>query len=515
MDFQNGQLEDMAAVGSVEPHSARIWMRSRRPGSFRVQWWPKDDRDRISQKTVIIPEGNENDNIAGFQLPGDASGGAPLQPLTVYRYRITRSTDPTVLAEGRFETAPACPEATPSPYSIAVMSCNQPFDGKGRVRKASLEMLRAVRKCLRSHNTKFVFMMGDQMYSDLPPRLSLFNPGYFSRTAPPGRERILDCSPQEVRSLYHRRYRHFWNLLDWKAIQSEYPCYPILDDHDIIDNWGSDPAHGQPRWRSIIQGARMAYLDYQASRLHPPRTDPPEEFHYHIAYGHTAGFVMDIRSKRRVGDHARLFSDEQEAALKDFLFIHQHHKIIFIVLSVPIVHLPKGITKIASRITHSGEDFSDRWSSAGHIRDRDRVLKIIHEHQCRHPFQHVVLLSGDIHIGCVHEILWNRKWPVLHQFISSGITHYPGYPVQLGSRLLIRMNHRIATDDGSLSAKVQLVQGIKGSQKNPYGGMNLGIIEIETPSPDAVPRLRFLLYGHRGEEPVRAFASDLIVPYGG
>jgi alkaline phosphatase D len=101
---------------------------------------------------------------------------------------------------------------------------------------------------------------------------------------------------------------------------------------------------------------------------------------------------------------------------------------------------------------------------------------------------------------------------VLHQFISSGITHYPGYFIQLGSRMLIRMNHQVLTEDGSLSGKVQLVKGIHGHKKNPFGGMNLGIIDIETPSPDALPRLRFLLYGHKGEEPVRAFASDLIIP---
>jgi alkaline phosphatase D len=75
------------------------------------------------------------------------------------------------------------------------------------------------------------------------------------------------------------------------------------------------------------------------------------------------------------------------------------------VLSVPIIHLPKLAAKIAARVTPSGEDFSDRWSSGGHIRDRDRVLKILHEHQTQHPFQQVVLLSGDIHIGCVHKIL--------------------------------------------------------------------------------------------------------------
>ncbi len=513
IDFKNGELADMAAVGTIDPHSVRIWLRTEQPGKYRIEWWPCKDENRIAERTAVIPEKNENDNTTSFQLPGNAQGEIRLRPLTRYRYRITRYSDEAVVVRGIFETAPEHSEATPSPFSIALMSCNQPYDEQGRVQKASLDMLQAVKQCLRAHKTKFVFMMGDQMYSDLPEKLSLFDKEYFSNVAPAGRRQILDCTPTEVRSLYHRRYRHFWNLPDWKAIQAEFPCYPIVDDHDIIDNWGSDPAHEQSEWRSIIEGARMSYFDYQASRLQPSQALLPEEFHYHFIYGHTATFIMDIRSKRRAGDNARLFSDEQETALKNFLYDHQYHKVLFIVLSVPIIHLPRLAAKIAARITHSGEDFSDRWSSGGHIRDRDRILKILHRHQTKHPFQQMVLLSGDIHIGCVHKILWNRKWPVLHQFISSGITHYPGYFIQLGSRWLIRMNHQILTEDKSLGAKVELVKGIKGHKKNPFGGMNLGIVEIETPSPDAVPRLRFLLYGHRGGEPVRAFASDLIVPY--
>jgi alkaline phosphatase D len=121
--------------------------------------------------------------------------------------------------------------------------------------------------------------------------------------------------------------------------------------------------------------------------------------------------------------------------------------------------------------------------------------------------QRVVLLSGDIHIGCVHEIHWLPRGPTLYQMISSGITHDMGALMRRISALLIRLNRQTTTDDGRLRAKVRLLPGVRGQRQNPYSGLNVGIIEIETPAPGASPKLRFFLYGHDGDEPVCTYRS--------
>ena len=159
-------------------------------------------------------------------------------------------------------------------------------------------MLRAVRRCLIEHNTKIVFAMGDQMYSDYPPPLSLFDKDYFQIVAPPNRQNIQQCSVPEVRDLYHMRYRQFWSLPEWKALHTDFPCYPIVDDHDLVDNWGSIPAHQTDAWRAFIEGARRACFDYQASRMLPVADQLPGSFHYQATYGHSSFFVMDLRSSR-------------------------------------------------------------------------------------------------------------------------------------------------------------------------------------------------------------------------
>jgi alkaline phosphatase D len=78
------------------------------------------------------------------------------------------------------------------------------------------------------------------------------------------------------------------------------------------------------------------------------------------------------------------------------------------------------------------------------------------------------------------------------------------------SKGLIRLNRHVATDDGTLRAKVQLLKGIPGHRQNPYGGLNIGILELETPTPGTRPALRFFLYSHFGDEPVCVYRSPLV-----
>ena len=505
--FQNEPLKDMVAVGAVGPDRARLWIRSDRSGTLLVRCWKKGEAERADKAAVEVREEDERDNTCSIDLPAPAGRERPLIPMSRYAYRVSHSSDGHVIGEGGFETAPADDHGTPPRFSIALMSCNQPFTATGGVEEKAVQMLRAARRCMEEHNTRLAFMVGDQMYSDYPKSLSLFDPDYFQLIAPPGRKSIQDCSPQEVRRIYQSRYRHFWNLSDLKAIQSEIPCYLILDDHEIVDNWGSAPEHKEPEWQSVGKGALMAYNDYQASRVLPIGDKLPTDFHYSVTYGHTAVFVMDIRSDRRAGIGGQLYSDAQEGDLRQFLRENRTKEILLIVLSVPVVHMPQRLARFVARLPPTDEDFSDRWSTGAHAKDRDRFLKIIHDHQVLHREQRMILLSGDIHIGCVHEILWHDGAPVLYQVISSGITHSPGFLIQTGSALSIRLNRHIATMDGSLSAAVRLFRGTHGHKKNPFASLNLGIIEIETPSPEARPKIRFLLYGHKGERPFCAYRS--------
>jgi hypothetical protein len=175
-----------------------------------------------------------------------------------------------------------------------------------------------------------------------------------------------------------------------------------------------------------------------------------------------------------------------------------------------VVHLPRWVASVATQPTTEGEDFSDRWSSRVHLQDRDRFLHLLWAHQQRYSSQRLLLLSGDIHIGCVQELRWHGSDLRVHQIISSAITNRSGWSVRLAARLSILLKRRIATQDNQVCAAVRSLRGVNGYTRNSYGGLNLGIIEVETPAPRAAPQMRLLLYGHDGDEPICVYRSPVL-----
>lgn len=506
--FRNEPLADMVGVGRVSAGEARLWMRLSGTGRYDVRWQSARRDAPAGQTQVEVAEGNDCDNTLVVRLPGE--GQPPLRSLSRYRFEVRRCADGVLVGEGGFETAPATPEETPASFAFALMSCHQPFDAAGRVHRPALGMLRAARRCLRMHDARFVLMVGDQIYADHPPGLSLFDRDHFAAVAPAGRTSILDCSVEEVRRLYQNRYRHFWNLPDLKAIQAEHPCYMVLDDHDIVNNWGSNPEHRNLPWQTVGKGALRAYFDYQTSRVLPLTGAPPKSAHYAFTYGHTAAFVMDLRSTRRPGPEGRLFAEAQFEDLRAFLQQHGDSQVLLLVLSVPLIHVSPSLARLGARLPGWGEDFSDRWSSEVHIRDRDRLMELIYAHQRRHLRQRLILLSGDIHIGGVHRVRWQPGGPACYQMIASPLTHLVPKWVQFTSKQFLRLKHRLDTCDGSVRGVVEAVRGIERHRRNLYGGLNIGIVEVWTPSTGAAPSVRFSLYGHRSAEPVCVFRSAFL-----
>ncbi len=505
--FEHEALTDIVGVGAVGPSAARIWVRSEKPGTIQVDWWNADDPAVCGSERMVIEPGNPSDNTGVVDIRSHSEDEPLLTPLTRYRFIAVRSDDQKRLGEGSFVTAPAGPDDTPERFAFALMSCNQPFDKDGAVTQEARQMLTAIGKTLVQHDARFVYMVGDQIYSDYPTGLSLFNDDYFREVTGTDSPSILDCPAEEIRRLYHERYRLFWNLPGWRDIFSNYPCYMVLDDHDIVDNWGSDPDHENAEWQRVREGAVRAYFDYQASRVLPVTSDIPQDFHYSVTYGHSAFFIMDLRTSRRAGGEAQLYFQEQVDDLEAFFQRNADRKVLFLAISVPVIHVPRKVARIGALLPAWGEDFSDRWSSPAHVRDRDRLLKLIEAHQRAHPEQEIVILSGDIHIGCVHRIQWQPDGPDLFQIISSGVTHGTPRMVQAASKALIRLQASVRTRDGSCEAKVRLLPGEGKPRKNPYGGLNMGIVEVQTPKPHGRPQVRFLLYGHEGDEPVCVYRS--------
>jgi alkaline phosphatase D len=495
------------AVGAVGPHSARLWLRSDRPGPHRLEVWPVDTEGPRRAVSWSFTPPEDSDFTGTLLYPGDFPGEPPLAPLRRHGFRITREADGALVGEGRFETLPARPEDTPAAFSFGLLSCHQPFAPSGEPRPESEPMLEAARRALESHDARFLFMCGDQLYVDEPPALSLFSPEFFRRAGPPGRAGLLECSADEVRRLYQLRHRQFWDLPGWRALQAGYSTWPMLDDHEGVNNWGAEPEHASPEWWHLNQGARAAYLDYQGSRvLGPCPAGVPDTFDFSFDYGSSGFYALDLRSQRRGGEHPRVYSPEQLARLSAWLDAHQHSRAVFLVLSVPMVYVASWASWGISLLRSHRGDARDRWTHPWNLPDRDRLLGLLLSHQRRCPDQRVVLLSGDVHLGCAFAIDWLGDSPgTLYQFTSSPVTHLRRGFSAWAAGHLPRTEVLLKLEDGP-AARLVRMSGVGGADHNPYSGLNVGLVEVHDRG--AHSTVRFKLVGQHPrhlDRPVTVF----------
>ena len=496
-------LTDAVAVGRVGPRSARLWLRTAHPhAQHTLELWP-EDAPRARARALLALPGGAADGTHAFDVPGTLEGLAPLEPLRRYGFRVRTGSGHT-LGEGAFRTAPAGPEDTPRDFCFGFVSCNQPFRNDGRLRPESAAMLAGLRTALEARDARFVLYTGDQVYADYPPRFSLFTPKHFARVAPPGRASLLDCTAEEVRALYHTRYRAFWALPEWQALQARFPGYPILDDHEVVDNFGSDEAHHQDGWVAVRNGALAAYHDYQGSRVDARRGTAGA--HYGFDYGDVGVFVADLRSQRRVdGPEGHVLSPGQFAELEAWLRARRRAPLVALVLSVPIAFMPSWAARVVGGAERRHKDAVDRWSHPVFKRDRDALLALLHAHQERSPGQRLLLLSGDVHVGYGCEIRWpGPQKRVTYQFTSSAVTHFQGRVLSRVATLVPRTQTQLRVG-AEPHPRVRMLPDREGKGSNPFGGVNAGVVHVRREGGRA--QLALELLGVRGKAVAPVFHS--------
>jgi alkaline phosphatase D len=490
--FGEVQIRNMVAVGAVTSSSVRLWFRTAVTGEHRIDVMGPDDHV-VKSATVVVPQGNLSDNTVAVDLDGLAAARR-------HSYRVVRTVDGTPLGTGRVHTVPAKYAGPPQIFYLAFMSCHQPFNSPdGTLSDRSMRMLRLAPTVLEQHDAKFVVMCGDQIYADNPGTYSLFDPHYTNSKVHPGQGSILEWPAADVRRAYQQHYRTYYAMNELRHVYANYPCYPILDDHEIVDDWGSDPVHMTDKWANLREGALAAYHDYQGSRIGYPGTVPPASYHYDFDYGAIGVFVMDIRTQRDI-TKGQLYGQGQLDDLKAFLGTHTQdsHQVLFIVVSVPVVHLPEWLANVGAAIVGGRVDFPDHWSYSKNVGARDALLRVLHDHQVANPRQKMALLSGDVHIGVGFGIHWiGDNKPILYQFTSSAISNRLKRTEVFFSKLGPGLVQTIGCDWGG-SARASLIGSQGGSlsppSNNPFGGLNVGIVEVRRRGDHSTIRLKLVGY---------------------
>lgn len=492
-EFHATAAQRLVAVGIPDSRSVRIWLRTDRPGEHLITL--VDPQGVELQGRFAVSTDPADDGTGVIRWPEDV-GGSDLRSFTTYRFQI-RAADGVSIGEGRFSTAPRGIPDTPDRFSIAHASCHQPFLDDGRLRPESLRLLQALEGEFDRSDVRAFLMLGDQMYTDLPSGHCLYDDRVFRRIAPPGRTRLLDCTREEVRVLFQKRYRVFWKVDAFQRLQSRFATLCMLDDHELIDNFGTDPEHSTPEWAALEAGAFDAYHDYQALRHHDrPR---PTSFPTRFEWGPVAGLVLDLRSDRRVeGEKIRIIGEDQWEMLDRFLTAELTRPVLMIGLSVPLLHVPEWVVSMGAVVAPWGSGVHDRWSHPRAREDRDRLVHLLLAHRRAAPDQQMILLSGDVHVGAVSEITFDGGLPIV-QVVSSAMSNLERESLRRGSASMADLVPEFETDQG-VKCVARLLPGREGST-NPYLHLNAGIIGLRRDGDRW--RIRVRLIGHDENDPDR------------
>lgn len=499
--FDHAPLELAVGPGAAGARAVRLWGRSSASGRHELSIFEQalDSESGVERGagprewplapvTIDIADHAATDGTWAVHYPGDFAGAEPLKPATRYRFAVRHVASGLRVGDGRFETAPGGREDTPQRFAFAVMSCHLPFDSDGFLSARACRLLEGLPDELERRGVKRVLMLGDQMYGDYPPSCSLFNPQYFARVAPAGRRSVLDCTRDEVRQLYQRRHRIFWKHPVFNQLQARFPCHMILDDHEILDNFGTAIEHSSAPYEHLRDGALDAFYDYQAARA-LPREDGrrPAAFHQSFEFGTVGAFLMDLRSERHAGEgRIDVCSERQWQALSDFLARQREKHVLLLGLSVPLLHVPDWLATAGAVVTESDGDVADRWTNPKMADSRDRLLHIIHEHQRQNPDQRLVLLGGDVHVGAVSRFVWSDDARDTYQLIASALSNRDGFLVRNLIELIPHIG-AVVGHDGNADFEGQLLDPGAGCDTdagphNPYGKLNVGLIEVERQS---------------------------------
>ena len=250
----------------------------------------------------------------------------------------------------------------------------------------------------------------------------------------------------------------------------------------------------------VFEGARRAFADYQASRtavFGPPLTPT---FQHSFVWGQAATFVMDLISERVfVGRDARVYGEEQLAALKMFLREQRGRPVVFVVLTVPPVYLPDWLVATGERVPLMRSAFAARWNAARNRRALDRLFDALREHKASAPGQKLVLLSGDVHQAAALALRWPTGESAF-QFVSSALTNAErNWKAVAARRVAFRMR-RVRHGAGRMG--VELLAPASSAGQNPFNGLNVGVVHVRADEgTGAAVRFEILTYDedHPGE----------------
>ncbi|SGY16853.1 BQ5605_C012g07010 [Microbotryum silenes-dioicae] len=280
---------------------------------------------------------------------------------TEYEFRLLRPTlsssqHPSFPSTYSFTTFPdpalssAGSPGAGTHFSFVSTSCVKPgFPYTGPWNKKSIKGARLLKKVVEEKGFKFMLMLGDFIYADVP----------------------FYAGPSVAQ--YQKRYRQTFGSPDMLALLEKLPSLYTKDDHEIRNDFSSQES--DPSFAT----ANAAYRDYLGS-ANPSPVDEGEDY-YSFRHGDAAFFVWDTRRYRSKNsaiddEHKTMLGQKQRESFEKWLKeVNNTVTWKFVASSVPF-----------NSLWNHGQD---TW--AGFLSERDAIMDTLQY------VPNVIVLSGDRH----------------------------------------------------------------------------------------------------------------------
>jgi hypothetical protein len=277
---------------------------------------------------------------------------------------------------------------------------------------------------------------GDQLYADeLWTRVPLLNKWSHERHDKKLKTKSSKTLEEQLERFYDELYQSRWNKPDMSLMLASIPNLMMWDDHDIFDGWGSFPSELQECevFKAIFKVARRYFELLQIRSRHNHALLDRDADHYAFAVPFRGYHILalDNRAERT---RKQVMSPRQWHNLIDYLDHKATHGDLLLMSAVPVVYRDFSFTETVFDTTPWEEeltdDLKDHWRAKDHQGERARlIMRLLKNVELREKNNNnhcrTVILSGDVHIGCLGVINERRdgKTRRIHQVVSSGIVH--------------------------------------------------------------------------------------------
>ncbi|GAB1054630.1 alkaline phosphatase D family protein [Shewanella algae] len=426
-----------------------------------------------SQASVTYADGQETEAV----LIGEIYSGHVWRAVLTVAMQDKRHVNYSISVDAEPAEDKACrtfwtfyvPGANEKP-KFAYASCNGFSDYK--MLTTTEQPYRLWKDMATEHFTKpfsLLLLGGDQVYADsMWTTLSTLK----AWNELPREEKVNRKATKDMRTQLNRFYSELyvdrWNKEPIAHMLASIPSIMMWDDHDIFDGWGSYPDDLQKKcdvYQAIFAAARKHFSLLQVrGRDNTSLLATGDNTHFSMAV-HFRGYnilALDNRSERTL---LQVMSSEQWKDIKQYLENDCNHGDLLVMTAVPVVYRDFSFAESVVDSTPWEEeltdDLKDHWRAKEHEGERLKlIMALLDNAKIRNT--KTVLLSGDVHVGCLGIIrdLRSQQPISIHQVVSSGIVHpAPTYLEWLGILAVTNDDLEYLEETRSITADMLKPQG--------------------------------------------------------